>query len=120
MQEEQSKNHYQRWFVFDYYTYAGAPKMEDVLMLYAKRHFLHCLIYEDDIKNVVSNIKAAQAKLREKNRRLKDVEVKSYHFRPEDDITWIYIGKQNIRLRRVVKEIECVDPGSPYRIEEEV
>ena len=117
----QENNNYQRWFVDSFYTYAGAPKLEAALMRYARHHFLHCLVYEKDIKDVVSNIKAAQEKIYEQNRRLKKVRVECSKTRlgADDDIIWLYIGEQHLVLQKVREEIETVDPQFHYALVED-
>ena len=114
----QENNNYQRWFVDSFYSYAGAPKLEAALMQYARRHFLHCLVYETDIKDVVSNIKAAQEALYKQNRRLKKVRVEcsKTRFGADDDIIWLYVGYQHLVLQKVKEEIETVDPQFHYAL----
>ena len=67
---------YPRWFVYGYYTYAGAPKLEDALMTWARLQYLHCLIAESQLDYVVKKIEEKQEELWEQNKRLKKVEIR--------------------------------------------
>lgn len=96
---------YPRWFVYDYYTYAGAPKLEDALMTWARLQYLHCLIAEPQLDYVVKKIEEKQEELWEQNKRLKKVDI---HYSKSDwdsGHKWLYIGSQHLLLRKVKDEI---------------
>ena len=104
-----NKNKYQRWFVFDCYTPAGRPKMEDALMNWAAKKWLHCTIYEHDLKDMVKALNNKQDRLHEENKRLKRVDIKLNHTSLFPDIQTLWIGSQNLRLKRVREELEYVE-----------
>ena len=112
-------NNYQRWFVNNHYSVAGRPKMEDALMRYAKKVFMHTLIYQADLQDLVANINAKQRELAKENGRLKPVDIRLSSLREGEKIIWLYIGSQNLTLCKVKEEIEVIDPDCPYRVEEE-
>lgn len=98
---------YPRWFVYDYYTYAGAPKLEDALMTWARLQYLHCLIAESQLDYVVKKIEEKQEELWEQNKRLKKVEIRfSMNDTWDHGHKWLHIGNQQLRLRKVKDEIE--------------
>lgn len=97
---------YPRWFVYEAYTYAGAPKMEDALMTWASVNYLHCLIAENLLDYVVEKIQAKQEELWNDNKRLKKVSVslsKPGGF--DTGLRRLYIGHQQLVLRKVKDEI---------------
>lgn len=97
---------YPRWFVYEAYTYAGAPKLEDALMTWASVNYLHCLIHDALLDYVVARIKTKQEELWDENKRLKKVDVslsKPGGF--DTGIRRIYIGHQQLVLRKVKDEI---------------
>ena len=47
---------YPRWFVYDSYTPAGRPKLEDALMTWSKVNYMYCLIAESQLDCVVKKI----------------------------------------------------------------
>ena len=90
------------WFVYNYYTYSGAPKLEGALMTWARLQYLHCLIAESQLDYVVKKIQEKQEELWAENKRLKKVEIRY----SKDDTwdtghKWLYIGDQHLMLRRV-------------------
>ena len=98
---------YPRWFVYDSYTPAGRPKLEDALMTWAKLQYLHTIIAEDQLKSVVDRILDKQDELWNENKRRKKVDVslsRRDHF--ENTVRWLYIGAQHLALRKVRDEIE--------------
>lgn len=97
---------YPRWFVYEAYTYAGAPKLEDALMTWASVNYLHCLIAENLLDYVVEKIQAKQEELWNENKRLKKVSVslsKPGGF--DTGLRRLYIGHQQLVLRKVKDEI---------------
>ena len=98
---------YPRWFVYDSYTPAGRPKLEDALMTWAKVNYMYCLIAESQLDYVVKKIQERQEALWNENKRLKKVEIR---FSRRDQFhpghMWLYIGKQHLALRKVRDEIE--------------
>lgn len=97
---------YPRWFVYEAYTYAGAPKLEDAMMTWASVNYLHCLIAENLLDYVVEKIQAKQEELWNENKRLKKVSVslsKPGVF--DTGLRRLYIGHQQLVLRKVKDEI---------------
>ena len=97
---------YPRWFVYEAYTYAGAPKLEDALMTWASVNYLHCLVAENLLDYVVEKIQAKQEELWNDNKRLKKVSVslsKPGGF--DTGLRRLYIGHQQLVLRKVKDEI---------------
>ena len=97
---------YPRWFVYEAYTYAGAPKLEDALMTWASVNYLHCLIAENLLDYFVEKIQAKQEELWNENKRLKKVSVslsKPGGF--DTGLRRLYIGHQQLVLRKVKDEI---------------
>lgn len=97
---------YPRWFVYDSYTPAGRPKLEDALMTWAKVNYEYCLIADELLPYVVEQIKKKQDELWEQNKRLKKVEIRlsqNNSFHPGNK--WLYIGDQHLALRKVRDEI---------------
>ncbi len=109
-------HNWQRWFVSGSYTPAGRPKLEDELMRYARGVYLHTLIYETDLPNLVKQIQVKQEQIWEANKRLRKVEVKLgrdwYSIVPT---RWLYIGEQHLVLTKVKDEKETIDPNFPVR-----
>lgn len=97
---------YPRWFVYDYYTYSGAPKLEDALMTWARLQYLHCLIAESLLDYVVKKIQEKQEELWAENKRLKKVEIRFSKSDWDSGHKWLYIGSQHLSLRKVKDEIE--------------
>lgn len=94
---------YPRWFVYDSYTPAGRPKLEDALMTWAKVNYEYCLISEELLSYVIEQIKKKQDELWEQNKRLKKVEIRLSQIHPGNK--WLYIGDQHLALRKVRDEI---------------
>ena len=97
---------YPRWFVYDYYTYAGAPKLEDALMTWARLQYLHCLIADSQLDYVVKKIEEKQEELWNENKRLKKVEIRfSRNDTWDPGHKWLHIGNQQLWFRKVKDEI---------------
>lgn len=97
---------YPLWFVYDYYTYSGAPKLEDALMTWARLEYLHCLISNSHLDYVVKEIQEKQDELWNENKRLKKVEIRfSKNDSWDPGHKWLYIGSQHLLLRKVKDEI---------------
>jgi len=93
----------QRWFVYDYYDPAGRPKLEAMLIDYAKKKYLYCLIDEGVLTEVVNDISEEQERLGALNKRLKKVKIdlsKVVAFR-DTKTRNIWIGDCNLRMRMV-------------------
>ena len=101
-----SENMYQRWFVMDTYEPAGRPQMEDQLMDYAKKQWLHCSVYQTFIEGMVKDLKERQEILWNANKRLKKVDIHASSLQAADGVVWLYIGEQHLTLRRIREEIE--------------
>jgi hypothetical protein len=96
---------YQRWFFTGHYSVSGRPKLEDMMMSYAKEQFLHALVYESFLPKLVEELKEHQDRLYAENKRLKKVDIslsKGY----DDGLRWLKIGEQHLTLQRVKYEID--------------
>ena len=96
---------YQRWFFDGAYVVAGRPKMEEMLMEYARKAYLECLVYGTFLPKIVVELIDLQEVYYEQNKRLKKVEIRL----SKDDgsnIRWLYIGAQHLNLRKVRDEID--------------
>jgi len=92
----------EQYFVYDYYTYAGAPKAEDAVAAYARATYLHRLIADYMLENVKADLERFCDVVRAENKRLSPVTVSISEERFEyDGCRTIYIGKQTLRLRKV-------------------
>lgn len=99
---------YQRYFVFDFYNPAGRPKMEDALLKWAAEKWLYCSVYEHDLKDLVKALKKRQDRLWEENKRLKKVDIKLLKNPVFPEVNTLQIGDQNLRLRKIRKELEII------------
>ena len=100
-----SNDIYQRWFFDSAYVISGRPKMEDLLMQYARRHYYECLVYESFLPKIVKELKEYQETILEQNKRLKKAEI--YLSKDDGSSTrWLNIGEQNLVLRKVRDEID--------------
>jgi hypothetical protein len=93
------------WFVASAYTVGGTPKAEDATMSYARKEYLHTMIPDYMIPEVVKDIEAYRDRLLQENRRLSTVNV-SFHTGYTDDIRYIFVGRQSLHLIRLKKVIE--------------
>lgn len=91
-----------RWFVYDYYTAAGRPKMEDALMEVAKTIYLNRII--NDPAQIVEYIKRRQETLHMANKRLKKVDIAFSDYTADHVNALLKIGQQHLRLRRIREE----------------
>ena len=98
---------YPRWFVYDSYTPAGRPKLEDALMTWTKVNYKYCLIADELLPYVVEQIKKKQDELWEQNKRLKKVDIRlsKNDSAFDNNHCRIYIGEQCLALRKVRDEI---------------
>ena len=87
-----------RWFVYDYYTAAGRPKLEDALMEEAKTIYLYRIIVNPD--QMVEFMKQRQEVLYAANKRLKKVDIKFSHSVVTDHAHF-KIGQQSLRMRKI-------------------
>lgn len=99
---------YQRYFVFDFYNPAGRPKMEDALLKWATENWLYCSVYEHDLKDLVKALKNKQDQLWEENKRLRKVDIKLLKNSVFREEYTLWIGYQNLRLRKIRKELEII------------
>ena len=100
-----SKNLYQRWFFDGAYVVAGRPKMENMLMHYARAKYDECLVYESFLPSIALELLDQQNRYYEQNKRLKKVEIRL----SKDDgsnIRWLRIGEQHLTIRKVREEID--------------
>lgn len=89
------------WFVYNSYTLAGRPKLEEAVMRYAHENYMGVLIAESEFDNVVSHLLEKAAKLREENKRLQPVKIAVVKNPLVRDHATIYIGEQNLALQKV-------------------
>lgn len=99
---------YQRYFVFGFYQHAGSPKMEDALMNWAIKEWLYCSVYEHDLKDLVKALKNKQERFYEENKRLKKVDIRLTKNPVFPDVYTLHIGAQNLRLKKIRKELEII------------
>lgn len=97
-----------RWFVYNVYNPAGRPKMEDALLKWAAEKWLYCSVYERDLKDLVKALKNKQDQLWEENKRLRKVDIKIIQNRAFPEVYTLYIGYQNLQLRKIRKELEII------------
>ena len=91
------------WFVHHSYTYAGGPKGETAVMQYAEGKYLHCIIPDDKLDAVLTDITGKAEEIRAENKRLAPVDIHLSRGREfyGNDIAWLYIGNQHLVLQRV-------------------
>jgi len=103
-----------RWFIYDRSYFSNRPKLEQAVMEYAEKAYLYCTVYEKDLNDMLSNIKAKHNQLQKENKRWSAVDI---HFTGPYEITpdsmALIIGQQSLRLRKVKNEIESIDPVFP-------
>jgi len=102
-----------RWFVYDKCRLSNRPKMEEAVMAYAEDAYLYCTVYDKDLKDMLSNIKAKRDELHKENKRWAAVEV--YFTDVYKGYISLVIGESSLRLRSVRNEIECIDPNYPIK-----
>lgn len=94
------------WFIYDSYSYAGAPKLEAQVADYAQKEYMNMLIDDSELPKMISKLQAVQNDMWEQNKRLKKVEIRLgslYSF--DDRNLFIYIGSHTLRLRRVIGKL---------------
>lgn len=90
------------WFVHNSYTPAGRPKGETAVMQYAEGKYLHCIIPDDKLDAVLTDITGKAAEIRAANKRLAPVDIRLSLGKFADcNIAWLYIGEQHLALQRV-------------------
>lgn len=100
-------DNYQTWFVYDRTHTAASMKMESALMDFAAKRFLHCLIYESELDNLVKTVSNRQERIWAENKRLVKVEVSlSKIYRSDEDTRWLHIGRSALMLRKVRKDAD--------------
>ena len=90
-----------RWFVYNSYTPAGGPKLENEVMRYAVTNYMGALIAESEFDNVVDDLLAYGAKIRAVNKRLQPVNVSVVKTTFMRGHAKIFIGEQNLSLMKV-------------------
>lgn len=96
-----------QWFIYDYYCAAGRPKAEDAVFHYAQERYLHCLVADYMLEDIVMDLERYCMRVREENKRLAPVKIYITDERKRaDGHAWLYIGAQHLHLRRVKKVIE--------------
>lgn len=94
------------WFIFDSYSYAGAPKLEAEVAKYARDLYMNTLVKYEDLPKLVRALEMVHDLLWEKNKRLKKVEIRlGKLFRADDDTLFVYIGAHTLRLRKVQSKL---------------
>lgn len=99
---------YQRWFVDSSYQYSGAPKLEVAVFNFARDRYMHTLVYEGGIPEMIRDIAAKAELLHRAFKGCKPVEVRRAKGGAHDDIVYITMGHHSISLRRVVEEFEII------------
>ena len=97
-----------QWFVYDYIIFSGRPKAEDAVMAYAREKYLHQLVADYMLEDIVMDLERYCLELREKNRRLAPVKIyiTRAEARNEDGLALLHIGDQYLRIRLVKGIIE--------------
>ncbi len=90
-----------RWFVYNSYTPAGRPKLENEVMRYAETNYMGALISESEFDNVVDDLLAYGAKIRAVNKRLQPVNVSVVKNTLVRGHANIHIGSQYLSLMEV-------------------
>lgn len=90
-----------RWFVDNYHTIAGRPKMEDALVDYAREHYLYRIVWQGDLQKLVTELNEQQLNLHAQNKRLQIVDVTLSANSMYNDLQYLGIGQQHFTLRRV-------------------
>ena len=100
-----------KWFIYDYYTYAGAPRLEQYVATIARECYMYRLINDEDLPRLVEKLNAIQDKGWLENKRTKKVEIKlsRENLGFENDLRWLYIGDQHLCLRKVKGELNFED-----------
>lgn len=94
------------WFIYDSYSYSGAPKLEAEVAKFARDMFMNTLVVYDDLPKLIRILERVQDDKWEENKRLKKVEIRlGKLFHASDDTLFIYIGSHTLRLRRVKQKL---------------
>lgn len=96
-----------RWFIDNAYVVAGRPKMEAALMDFARGKFMHHLVWDSDLDNLVGQILQQQTQLRSENKRWQsvDVHLSDRSRSVNNNLIWLHIGEQYLILQRVMGEL---------------
>lgn len=95
------------WFIYDYYVASGRPKAEDAVMNYAREKYLYSLAREYMLEEIQRDLEIYCMKILEGNKRLAPVNIRISEKRlRKDGHARLFVGAQNLRLRRVEKTIE--------------
>lgn len=95
-----------RVFFSSYHAVATNSIVEKELMEYVKKTYFHCLIYKNDILDVIQDLRNRQEEILKGNKRLKRIEIRNSAL--DADMIWIHIGIQFFTLCEVRKEIESI------------
>lgn len=93
------------WFVFDYYSQAGAPKLETYMADAARKLFLYHTVDEADFPNMVKTLVEIQDRASLGNPRLKKVDIRmgESYAGFTDDLRRLHIGNQHSLSLRLSK-----------------
>lgn len=91
------------YFCDSAHTTSGRPKMEDILMDYAKVRVFHKIVHGSDFSNLVSEIENEQQRQKQLNGRLKECCISLYGGH-EDGIVWLAIGQNHLCFQKVMGE----------------
>lgn len=95
-----------RVFFSSYHAVATNSIVEKELMEYVKKTYFHCLIYKNDILDVIRDLRNRQEEILKGNKRLKRIAIRNSAL--DADMIWIHIGIQFFTLCEVRKEIESI------------
>lgn len=95
-----------RVFFSSYHAVATNSIVEKELMEYVKKTYFHCLIYKNDILDVIRDLRNRQEEILKGNKRLKRIAICNSAL--DADMIWIHIGIQFFTLCEVRKEIESI------------
>ena len=95
-----------RVFFSSYHAVATNSIVEKELMEYVKKTYFHCLIYKNDILDVIQDLRNRQEEILKGNKRLKRIEIRNSAL--DAEMIWIHIGIQFFTLCEVRKEIESI------------
>lgn len=95
-----------RVFFSSYHAVATTSIVEKELMEYVKKTYFHCLIYKNDILDVIKDLRNRQEEILKGNKRLKRIAI--HNSALDADMIWIHIGIQFFTLCEVRKEIESI------------
>ena len=89
------------YFVQSSYAAPNAISMEKEIRREATNRYLHHIVREDDIPEIVTELKDLQEDLVSANRRVRQVEIKAHGNPMVDGLRYIYIGNSFLSLIEV-------------------